>query len=161
MTCIRCKHDTAKRFGYYGKRHIQRFRCRSCRLTFAAPHASFGAHYTTPETAAKVLSLMLEGMSVRAISRLTGLHQQTILALMNTAATTAHRVFDTQVRGIRPRFVQLDELWCMVGCHGRTKTRTKPMPAEWGDQWVWLALDSESKMILSYHWSVAELAGAA
>ena len=24
-------------------------------------------------------------------------------------------------------------------------------PKEWGDQWTWLALDSESKMILSYH----------
>ncbi len=149
MVCIRCKHDTARRFGYYGKRHIQRFRCRSCRATFAAPHASFGAHYTDPETAAKVLSLMLEGTSVRAISRLMGLHQQTVLALMSTAAESAYRVFDTQVRNVRPKFVQLDELWCMVGCHGKN-VRPKS-PAGWGDQWVWLALDSETKMILSYH----------
>jgi len=32
VTCIRCKHDTAKKFGTYGKRHIQRYRCtRGCK----------------------------------------------------------------------------------------------------------------------------------
>ena len=30
--------------------------------------------------------MMLEGMSVRAIERLTGMHSDTILSLMNTAA---------------------------------------------------------------------------
>lgn len=33
--------------------------------------------------------MMLEGMSVRAISRLTGLHKGTILSLMDTAAQRA------------------------------------------------------------------------
>jgi IS1 family transposase len=93
--------------------------------------------------------MMLEGVSVRAIGRLTGLHIQTILDLMHTASLNARRVFDTHVRNIRPRFVQLDELWCMVGAHG--KNVTIDSPADWGDAWTWLALDSDSKMILSYH----------
>jgi len=96
-----------------------------------------------------MLSMMLEGMSARAISRLTGLHLQTILALMNTAAEKARVVFDVMVRNVRPKFVQLDELWVMLGCHGKNVRPSSP--AEWGDKWVWLALDSDSKMILSYH----------
>ncbi len=148
MTCRVCQHQ-AKKFGTYGKRRIQRYRCTSCRATFSEPTPKLGTHYTDPETAEKVLSMMLEGMSVRAISRLTGLHLQTILSLMNTAAERASVVFDTAVRGVRPKFVQLDELWCMVGCHG--KRVTADAPPGWGDQWVWLALDSDSKMILSYH----------
>ncbi len=92
---------------------------------------------------------MLEGVSVRAISRLTGLHLQTILDLMNTASENARRKFDALVHNIRPKFVQLDELWCMVGCHG--KNVSVDSPAEWGDQWTWLALDSDSKMILPYY----------
>jgi Homeodomain-like domain len=44
------------------------------------PAPKLGTHYTDPETAAKVLTLMLEGMSVRAISRFTGLHKHTILS---------------------------------------------------------------------------------
>ena len=35
MTCIRCQHGTAKKFGTYGKAHIQRFRCDTCRATFS------------------------------------------------------------------------------------------------------------------------------
>lgn len=72
MTCIRCKH-IAKRLGTYGKRRIQRYRCTSCRTTVSDPSAKLGNHYTDPEVAAKTLSMMLEGMSVRAISRITGL----------------------------------------------------------------------------------------
>src|SRR5215472_4618552 len=48
-----------------------------------------------------------------------------------------------------PSLCKLDELWAMVGCHG--KNVTVDSPADWGDAWMWLALDSESKMILSYH----------
>jgi hypothetical protein len=92
---------------------------------------------------------MLEGVSVRAISRLTGLYLQTILALMNTAAEKARAAHDSLVRNVRPRYVQLDELWVMLGCHG--KNASPDSPAGWGDQWVWLALDSDTKMILSYH----------
>ena len=149
MTCKRCHHDTVKRFGFYGKRKIQRYRCTSCSATFAADVPRLGEHYTDPELAVRALSMMLEGTSVRAISRLTGLHIETILSLMNTAAENARRVFDSHVRNVRPRFVQMDELWTYCGCHG--KKVTADSPEGWGDQWTWLALDSDSKMILSYH----------
>src|ERR1035438_3143722 len=74
MTCKRCHHDTARKFGAYGKRHIQRYRCSDCKATFSEVAPKIGTHYTSPETASKALAMMLEGMSVRAISRLTGLH---------------------------------------------------------------------------------------
>ncbi len=64
MTCTKCQHHTSKKFGYFGKRRIQRWRCNSCKSTFCEAAPKLGTHYTNPETAAKVLSLMLEGMSV-------------------------------------------------------------------------------------------------
>ena len=148
MTCKSCQHDTVRRFGYYGKRKVQRYRCTYCSTTFSETPTKIGNHYTDPDTAIRALSMMLEGVSIRGISRLTGLHLETILALMNTAAGSAKRVFDERVRDIQPKYVQLDELWTYCGCHGR-KLRSKS-PEGWGDQWTWLALDSESKMILSY-----------
>src|SRR5713101_883387 len=86
MTCIRCKHQTCKRFGYFGKRHVQRWRCTSCKATFSQPLPKLGTHYTDPVRATQALSMMLEGMSIRAISRITGLHKDTILAMMLTAS---------------------------------------------------------------------------
>lgn len=146
MTCIRCQHQGAKKFGTYGKRRIQRYRCISCRSTFADPAAPkpLGTHYTSPEVAAKALSMMLEGMSIRAISRLTGLHKNTILSLMLTAAQNASHVFEA-IRNLRPRYLQCDEVWCFLGKKARHVR--KDDAAELGDQWVFVALDAETKLI--------------
>lgn len=150
MTCIRCKHNTAYKFGTYGKRRVQRYRCHSCKATFAdAPAKTLGSHYTDIDRAAKVLSLMLEGMSIRAISRITDMDKNTIMSLMVDAGEHCRRVFDRTVRGIRPQFVQADEIWSYVGCH--QKRLSSKAPAEWGDAYTWFALDSDTKMVLSFH----------
>jgi len=92
--------------------------------------------------------LMLEGMSVRAISRFTGLHKGTILDLMSTAAASASRVLDSRVRGIRARYIQSDEIWCFVGKKARHVRESDP--AEVGDQWVFVAMDAETKLVPSF-----------
>jgi transposase-like protein/IS1 family transposase len=148
MTCLKCQHGTAKRFGTYGRRRIQRYRCNSCRATFSEPCKRIGSHYTDPAKAAQIVNLLLEGMSVRAVSRTTGLHQGTILSLLLTVGDNCRTLFDSRVRGIRPRFVQADELWTFV--HTKERHLRPGSPNEWGDAYVWMAIDSETKMILSY-----------
>jgi transposase-like protein len=148
MTCVKCQHQTCKKFGYFGKRRIQRWRCNSRNSTFCEAAPKLGAHYTDPETAAKVLSLMLEGMSVRAISRVTGLHKGTIPALMNTAAANVTRLMSTRMRGIRTRYIQSDEIWCFVGKKRRHVRKSDP--TEVGDQWVLVAMDAETKLVPSF-----------
>src|SRR5438105_12920778 len=108
MTCIRCKHQTCKKFGHFGKRRIQRWRCNSCKVTFCEPAPKLGTHYTDPETATKALTLMLEGMSIRAISRFTGLHKGTILSLLETAGENCRKLWDREMCGLRTQFVQAD-----------------------------------------------------
>ena len=63
MTCKRCNH-TARKFGRYGKRNTQRYRCSTCKATFSEYEPKLGTHYTDPETASKALAMMLEDMSV-------------------------------------------------------------------------------------------------
>lgn len=86
-------------------------------------------------------------MSVRAVSRITGAHQGTILSLLLTVGDKCRKLFDATVRGIRPRFVQADELWTFV--HTKERHLFPGSPAEW-DQYIWMAIDSETKMVLSY-----------
>ena len=93
--------------------------------------------------------MMLEGMSVRAISRLTGLHKHTVLSLMNTAAERARQTLDSRVRNISPRFVQMDEMWAYV--HTRDPHLNEGDPDEWGSTMLWIALDSETKLIITHH----------
>jgi IS1 family transposase len=58
-------------------------------------------------------------------------------------------VFDRTVRNIKTRFVQADELWSFV--HTKEARLGSDDPREWGDAYTFMALDSETKLILSYH----------
>jgi transposase-like protein/IS1 family transposase len=148
MICLVCKHGKANKFGKWGS-GIQRYRCKDCRATFSErrikplPH-----HYTSFPKVAKIVELLNEGMSIRAVSRVTDVTQGTILALLLTAAGNARRVHDRHVRGVRPKYVQCDELWTFV--HTKQGHLAWNAPREWGDAYIWLALDSETKLIISY-----------
>ena len=144
MTCIRCTHGTCKRFGYSGKRRIQRWRCTSCKSTFCESVPKLGTHYTDPAKVTAPLAMMLEGMSIRAISRLTGMHKNTVLSLMFTAAERASDTLDA-IRNLRPRYLQCDEIWCFVG--KKAKHVRKDDSIDLGDQWVFIALDAETKLV--------------
>lgn len=85
MTCTKCQHAEAKKFGCYGKRRIRRYRCPNCRSTFSEPAPKLGTHSTDLETGANALAMVLERISVRAISRITGLHKGTIYPIADSA----------------------------------------------------------------------------
>jgi IS1 family transposase len=99
--------------------------------------------------AVQVISLLTEGMSVRAITRITGIHKTTILSLLQTVGEKCSRLFDPKVRNVKPRFVQADELWSYV--HTKEGHLHSDDPQEWGDAYTFIGLDSESKLIISYH----------
>jgi IS1 family transposase/transposase-like protein len=148
MTCKKCEHGTAKKFGKTAA-GTGRYRCKACGATFtAAPAKPLGGHTTSVDDAEKVFMLMTEGVSIRAISRLTGIHKTTILSLLVTVGTKCARLFDAKVRNVRPRYVQADEAWTFV--HTKMKRVKYDDPLEYGDQYVWIALDSETKAVLSY-----------
>src|SRR5438477_361424 len=120
MTCTRCNHTTCKRFGLRQAQNpalaLHLLPCDLCRSQCTK---LLGTHYTSPEIAAKALTLMLEGMSIRAISRVTGLHKTTILSLLETVGQNCRKLWDTRLRGMRTQFVQAGEIWTYVGCHER------------------------------------------
>jgi len=81
-------------------------------------------------------------MSIRAISRVTDIHKTTILSLLKTVGAKCAGLFDAKVQNVRPTYVQADEAWTFV--QKKQKRLTAQDPAERGDQYVWLALDSQS-----------------
>lgn len=149
MTCVRCQHQNCKRFGTYGRKRIQRYRCRSCKATFSpAQPKPLGRHTLELSKSVQVLSLLTEGVSIRAIARLTGVHKNTIMALLLTVGDKCRRIFDRYIQNVRPRFVQADELWTFV--HTKEGHVYPDDPKEWGDAYVWIALDAQTKLVLSY-----------
>jgi transposase-like protein/IS1 family transposase len=149
MTCLRCQHQDVKKFGVYGKKRIQRYRCRSCGATFSENKPKpLGNHYIEFSKATQVINLLLEGVSVRAASRLTGLHKNTILSLLVLAGQKCQALLNARIHNLRPRYVQLDELWTFV--HTKQVHLSEDDPAEWGDAYTWVALDAETKLVISH-----------
>jgi transposase-like protein/IS1 family transposase len=149
MTCPKCEHQAIKKFGTYGTKKIQRFRCKDCGATFTLTQPTpLGAHTTDMDRVVQVLTLMTEGMSIRAISRVTDIHKTTILSLLKTVGTHCAALLDIRLRNLRPSYIQADEAWTFV--QKKQKRLTLADPDERGDQYVWLALDSEAKLIMSW-----------
>ncbi len=148
MICLKCQHGTAVNAGTTHA-HSQRFRCNECGARFTEPRQSpLGGHTTPMDDAVKVFALLTEGMSVRAVARITGIHKGTILSLLLTVGDHCARLFDAKVQKMRPRYVQADEAWTFV--QKKQKRLKLDDPMEFGDQYVWIGIDSETKAVLSY-----------
>lgn len=98
----------------------------------------------------KILHLLLEGMSMRSVCRLEEVNYRTVDKLLKDAAETARRYHRKMIREIDVNEVQCDELWSF--CYAKQKN-AKRVPPLAGDLWTWVALEAESKLVLSYQTS--------
>src|SRR5664279_2407781 len=97
----------------------------------------------------QVVNALVEGMSIRATCRLTGVCKDAALKLLCDlgAACAAHH--NAAVRGVRSRRVQCDEAWSF--CYAKAKNVTEEKKAQGaGDVWTWVGIDADTKLIISY-----------
>ena len=116
MKCNHCGEDAAVKFGK-DRKGQQRYRCLACRKTFVESHALAGMQ-TGLKEAVGALRMLLEGMSVRATSRLTGLDRDTILRLMVQAGEQCRAFMEANIHDVKAEQVELDEQWAN-GCQAR------------------------------------------
>ena len=95
-----------------------------------------------------VLSALVEGNSIRAINRMTGVDRNTITSLLLRTGDYCADLMDGSMRNLRCQFVQCDEIWTFVGKKQR-RVREGDAP-ELGDQWVFVAMDEETKLVPVY-----------
>src|SRR5450755_4752114 len=111
MTCHNCQ-SICRKFGKH-RNGLQRFRCQQCRKTFTEDHAQpLGDMRLPMDKAAQVLRLMVEGMSIRSIERLTQVHRDTIMRLLLTAAEKLQRTMRHKLENLTFARIQCDELHC-------------------------------------------------
>src|SRR6266852_4251290 len=99
---------------------------------------------------AKILGCMVEGNSVRATSRLTGVDKKTVLRLLAEFGSACQKFHDATVRGVKSQRVQCDEIWSF--CY--SKEKNIPIGCKgvlgYGDVWTWTGLCADTKLIISY-----------
>lgn len=94
-----------------------------------------------------VLRCLLEGNSVRSTARLCDVEPQTVLHLLVLAGERAERLLGDKLRNIPVKDVQADEIWSFVGC--KEKARTSEHDATFGDCYVFIAIERETKLVLN------------
>src|SRR5207249_4704490 len=95
-----------------------------------------------------VISALTEGCSIRATERLTGIHRDTIMRLSKRVGDGCDQLHDRMMRGLNVSLIQLDEQWGYVG---KKQKRVSPLDsASLGDCYLFVALDSISKAVISY-----------
>ena len=99
---------------------------------------------------AKILHLLCEGNSVRAVTRLLNVGKNTVLNLMLDAGKACAEYHDEHVRGLKSKRIQCDEIWSFVYAKQKNVAEAKAAPDGAGDAWTWTAIDADSKMIVSY-----------
>jgi IS1 family transposase len=102
------------------------------------------------ETRTQILSLLVEGSSMRAISRVTGVSINTVTKLLEDAGEACIALHDEKVRNVKSKRVECDEIWSFNYCKRASLPTAKAAPADAGDVWTWTALDRDSKLIVSY-----------
>lgn len=100
------------------------------------------------EKRAAVVAALVEGNSLRATSRLTGVARMTVEKLLRDLGAACSAYHDANVRNLKCQRIQCDEIWCFVGA--KQKNVPEDKRGEWGDCWTWTAIDPDSKLIVSY-----------
>jgi IS1 family transposase len=102
------------------------------------------------EARSKILHLLCEGSSIRAVTRLTGASKNTVIKLMIDAGRACADYHDKTVRNLKTRRIQCDEIWSFTYAKQKNVQHAKKAPDGAGDTWTWTALDADSKLIVSW-----------
>ena len=104
----------------------------------------------TTECRAKILHILCEGMSIRAVTRLTGASKNTVAKLLADAGKACAAYHEANVRDVKASRIQVDEIWSFTYAKQKNVAAAKGAPEGAGDTWTWTALDADSKLIVSY-----------
>lgn len=107
----------------------------------------------------RAINCLVEGNSVRSTERLTGVHRDTILRLLGQVGAGCAKLMDERMRGLGCRRIQVGEIWAFVGKKQRHVERGDD-PSRVGDQWTFVALDADTKLVPAYRVGKRDLPNA-
>jgi IS1 family transposase len=96
-----------------------------------------------------IIMFLIEGMSIRAIERMTQVNRETIMSLLLQVGEGCVRLHNQLVRDLHnTRIIQLDEQWSFI--FKKQKRVKDGDPSDFGDMWLFLALDADSRLVISF-----------
>ena len=102
------------------------------------------------DTRVTILNLLIEGSSIRSISRVTGASKDTVTKLLVDAGKVCADIHNERVRDVQARHIQCDEIWSF--CYAKQKNAARVTNAidGAGDVWTWTGIDTDTKLLVSW-----------
>lgn len=100
------------------------------------------------EKQVQVIAALTEGCSIRSTERLANVNRNTVMSLSLRVGEGCEALHDHMMRDLQVNVIELDEQWSFVAKKQRHVTSGDP--DDRGDAWVFIALASTQKAVLSY-----------
>lgn len=151
VKCGHCGGSKSKKFGKdkFGK---QRYKCKECGKVFLeSVPKPLGKMRLSNEKAIMCLKCLVEGNSVRSTERLTGVHRDTILRLLETIGSKCERIHYDIAQRVVCYNLELDEIWGFVQMKEKTRKIKQIGDEQVGTCYTFTGIDRETKFMLAWH----------
>lgn len=102
------------------------------------------------EKRAQILRLLVEGMSMRAVTRITGVSINTVTKLLIDAGEACATYQNAVICNVKAERVQCDEIWSFCQSKQKNVAPGHQGVLGYGDVWTWIALDADSKLAINW-----------
>lgn len=131
--------------------HRQMYRCEHCQKRFSETKRTvFFGLKTAEETVYRALASLAEGMGIRATARVFEVDKDTVLLWLKRAGEHCRQVSYYLMQNLHVDQVQLDELWTFVNKKEGKLSVWERLHTEYGDTWIWTAVDPVHKLVLAF-----------
>jgi IS1 family transposase len=97
-----------------------------------------------------VVAALVEGNSLRSVTRMTGVHRTTVMKLLCDLGRACSEYQYKVFRNLRCKQIQCDEIWSFT--YAKERNCTREMKAQgFGDTWTWVAMCADSKLVPCWH----------
>ncbi len=108
------------------------------------------ANVLKPEKRAAVVAALVEGNSINATVRMTGVAKNTILKLLVELGDVCAAYQDKHLRDLPCKRLQCDELWAFCYSKAKNVPEEKKGTFGFGDVWTFVAVDADTKLVPSF-----------
>ncbi len=102
------------------------------------------------EKRVQIVTLLVEGMSMRAVSRACDVSINTVTKLLEDVGAACSQYMDERMRGLTLRSVQVDEIWSFIGAKQKNVPADADPALGLGDCYCYTAIDRDTKLMPAY-----------
>ena len=102
------------------------------------------------EKRAQIIGLLVEGMSMRAVTRITGVSINTVTKLLEDIGMACNFYQAQTLVNLPCKTVQCDEIWAFCGKKQKNTRGAEIDALGVGDVWTWTAICADTKLMVSY-----------